>query len=134
MEADRRGIARLLWRLWSPDWEFDDETFEASASAFDNPDFVAVVIQSYRHRFGYAPGDPALEGMEAALAARPPITVPSINLHGGSDGVGPAAGSEGHHRHFTGPYERRVLPRIGHNLPQEAPDAFARAVLDLPAG
>lgn len=134
LEADRRGIARLLWRLWSPDWAFDDETFEASASAFDNPDFVAVVIQSYRHRFGYAPGDPALEGMEAALAKRPAITVPSINLHGGSDGVGPAAGSEGHHRHFTGPYERRVLPRIGHNLPQEAPEAFAQAVLDLPAG
>jgi len=134
LEADRRGIARLLWRLWSPDWAFDDETFEASAQAFDNPDFVAVVIQSYRHRFGYAPGDPALEGMEAALAARPAITVPSINLHGGSDGVGPAAGSEGHHRHFIGPYERRVLPRIGHNLPQEAPEAFARAVLDLPAG
>ncbi|WP_203074849.1 alpha/beta fold hydrolase [Falsiroseomonas ponticola] len=134
LEADRRGITRLLWRLWSPDWAFDDATFEASAQAFDNPDFVAVVIQSYRHRFGYAPGDPALEGLEAALAARPAITVPSLNLHGGSDGVGPPAGSEGHHRHFTGGYERRVLPRIGHNLPQEAPEAFATAVLDLPAG
>ncbi len=92
------------------------------------------MIQSYRHRFGYGEGDPALEGLEAALAARPPITVPSINLHGGSDGVGPAEGSVGHHRHFTGAHERRVLPRIGHNVPQEAPEAFARAVLDLPSG
>ncbi len=131
LEADRRGIAKLLWRLWSPDWEFDEASFEASAEAFDNPDFVAVVIQSYRHRFGYAAGDPAHDAVEAALAARPAIGVPSINLHGGSDGVGPAAQSEGHHRHFTGPYERRVLPRIGHNVPQEAPEAFATAVLDL---
>lgn len=134
LEADRRGIARLLWRLWSPDWAFDDATFAASASAFDNPDFVSVVIQSYRHRYGYAAGDPALDAVEAALAARPAITVPSINLHGGSDCVGPAEGSAGHHRFFTGAYDRRVLPRIGHNLPQEAPEAFARAVLDLPPG
>lgn len=132
LEADRRGIARLLWRLWSPDWAFDDATFEASAVAFDNPDFVPVVIQSYRHRFGYAPGDPALEPIEAALAARPAITVPSINLHGATDGVGPVEASAGHHRFFSGPYERRVIPRTGHNVPQEAPAAFAQAVLDLP--
>jgi pimeloyl-ACP methyl ester carboxylesterase len=132
LEADRRGIARLLWRLWSPEWGFDEATFEASASAFDNPDFVAVVIQSYRHRFGYAAGDPALEAIEAALAARPSIAVPAIAPHGGADGVGPAEGSAGHHRFFSGPYERRVIPRAGHNLPQEAPEAFARCVLDLP--
>ena len=71
LAANRRGIARLLWRLWSPDWDFDDATFAASAAAFDNPDFVDVVIQSYRHRFGYAAGDPALEPIEAALAAQP---------------------------------------------------------------
>ncbi|WP_149535291.1 alpha/beta fold hydrolase [Siccirubricoccus phaeus] len=133
LAADRRGICRLLWQLWSPTWAFDDATFAASATAFDNPDFVPVVIQSYRHRFGYAPGDPALDAMEAALAKQPRIAVPSINLHGLDDGVGPAASSAGHHRCFTGPYERRLVPRAGHNLPQEAPDAFARAVLDLPA-
>ncbi|MBL6457980.1 alpha/beta hydrolase [Belnapia sp. T6] len=132
LEADRRGIARLLWRLWSPAWGFDEATFAASASAFDNPDFVPVVIQSYRHRFGYAPGDPALEAIEAALARRPRIVVPTIAPHGGADGVGPAEASASHARFFTGPYERRVLPGIGHNLPQEAPEAFARAILDLP--
>ncbi len=131
LEADRRGIARLLWRLWSPDWAFDDATFAASATAFDNPDYVDVVIQSYRHRFGYAPGDPALEGIEARLAAKPPIPVPTICVHGETDGVGPVDGSAGHHRHFTGPYERRVFPKVGHNPPQEAPEAFARAILDL---
>ncbi|MBL6080252.1 alpha/beta hydrolase [Belnapia sp. T18] len=133
LEVDRRGIARLLWRLWSPEWHFDATTFAASASTFDNPDFVPVVIQSYRHRFGYAGGDPALEPIEAALARQPRITVPTIAPHGGADGVGPAAASADHHRHFTGPYERRVLPGIGHNVPQEAPEAFAQAVLDLPS-
>ncbi|SDB70760.1 Pimeloyl-ACP methyl ester carboxylesterase [Belnapia rosea] len=132
LEADRRGIARLLWRLWSPEWHFDETTFAASAAAFDNPDFVRVVIQSYRHRFGYAAGDPALEEVEVALSRQPRITVPTIAPHGGADGVGPAEASAGHHRYFTGPYERRVLPGIGHNVPQEAPEAFARAVLDLP--
>jgi pimeloyl-ACP methyl ester carboxylesterase len=131
LEADRQGIARLLWRLWSPDWAFDEATFQASASAFNNPDFVAVVIQSYRHRFGYAAGDPVLESIEAALAACPPIPVPSLNLHGETDGVGVVAGSAGHGRHFTGPYERRVIPRTGHNVPQEAPEEFARAMLEV---
>jgi len=133
LAADRRDITRLLWRLWSPHWAFDDATFAASAAAFDNPDFVAVVIQSYRHRFGYAPGDPALDPVETALAARPRITVPTIAPHGEADGVGPVDGSLGHARHFTGPYERRVIPRIGHNVPQEAPEFFARCILDLPA-
>jgi pimeloyl-ACP methyl ester carboxylesterase len=133
LEANRGEIARLLWRLWSPDWAFDDATFAASASAFENPDFVAVVIQSYRHRFGYAPGDASLEGIEAALAARPRIAVPTIAPHGETDGVGPVEGSIGHARFFSGSYERRVVPRAGHNVPQEAPEAFA-AVLALPAG
>ncbi|WP_171615562.1 alpha/beta fold hydrolase [Roseicella sp. DB1501] len=132
LQANRAGIARLLWRLWSPEWQFDEATFAASAAAFDNPDFVDVVIQSYRHRFGYAPGDPSLEPLEVALAARPPIIVPTIAPHGGADGVGPAADSAGHAHFFSGPYERRVLPRIGHNLPQEAPADFVRCILDLP--
>ncbi len=131
LAADRRGIARLLWRLWSPDWAFDDATFAASAAAFDNPDFVEVVIHSYRHRFGYAPGDPAHAAVEARLAARPRITVPTIAPHGETDGVGPVEGSAGHGRFFTGPYERRVFPTVGHNPPQEAPEAFARAVMEV---
>ena len=132
LTANRAGIARLLWRLWSPEWDFDDATFAASAAAFDNPDYVDVVIQSYRHRFGYAAGDPALEAIEAALAAQPRIAVPTIAPHGEADGVGPVEGSAGHARYFTGPYERRVIPRVGHNPPQEAPEVFARCILDLP--
>ncbi len=128
---DRRGICRLLWRLWSPEWPFDEATFERSAASFDNPDFVDVVIQSYRHRFGYAPGDPALERIEERLTRRPPIAAPAIVLHGGHDGVGPAEHSERHARYFTGPYQRRVLPRIGHNVPQEAPAEFVAALRDL---
>ncbi|MBK1662345.1 alpha/beta fold hydrolase [Paracraurococcus ruber] len=134
LAANRAGIARLLWRLWSPDWAFDDATFAASAADFDNPDFVEVVIQSYRHRFGYAAGDPALEAVEAALARQPRIRVPAIAPHGETDGVGPVGGSAGHARFFTGAYERRVIPKVGHNPPQEAPAAFARCILDLPAG
>ena len=132
LEAERQGIARLLWRLWSPNWAFDEATFQASAGAFDNPDYVATVIQSYRHRFGYASGDPALEPIEAALAAKPAIPVPTICLHGAGDGVGPVQSSAGHARHFTGSYERRVIPLVGHNIPQEAPTEFAKAILDLP--
>ena len=85
---------RLLWQLWSPNWQFDDATFEATASSFDNPDFVDVTIQSYRHRYGNAPGDPALEPLEQRLAERPSITVPTIVLHGACDGVGPPEQSE----------------------------------------
>ncbi|WP_376092687.1 alpha/beta fold hydrolase [Roseomonas sp. CCTCC AB2023176] len=132
LAANRRDIARLLWQLWSPDWAFDHATFEDSATAFDNPDYVDVVIQSYRHRYGYAPGDPALEEIEAALARQPRIGVPTVAPHGQTDGVGPVEGSADHARHFSGPYDRRVIPRTGHNVPQEAPEAFARAILDLP--
>ena len=130
----RRELCRLLWRLWSPDWRFDDATFERSAAAFDNADFVDVVVHSYRHRFGLVAGDPQYAASEARLATLPAIAVPAITLHGASDGVMPVAGSERHQRHFTGSYERRVLPGIGHNLPQEAPQAFAEAVLALVLG
>ncbi len=133
LQANRRGMARLLWRLWSPNWAFGEAALDESARAFDNPDFVEVVIHSYRHRYGYAPGDPALEGIEARLAAQPRIAVPTIAPHGAADGVGPLATSERHARHFSGPYERRIIPLAGHNLPQEEPEAFARAVLDLPS-
>jgi pimeloyl-ACP methyl ester carboxylesterase len=131
LEQNRRALCRYIWQIWSPDWAFDDATYENSAASFDNPDFVAVTVQSYRHRFGYAAGDPALEPIEQRLAAQPAIAVPSIVLHGASSGIQPPAGSEAHARLFTGPYQRRVLPKIGHNLPQEAPQLVANAVLEL---
>ncbi len=129
--ANRRALARLLWQLWSPPWNFDDATFERSAVSFDNPDFVAVTIQSYRHRFGYAPGDPALEEIEALLTAQPKIAVPTIALQGAADGVQPPEATTTHGAYFTGSFSRRVLPGVGHNPPQEAPRAFADAVLEL---
>jgi len=131
LEQNRRALCRYIWQIWSPDWVFDDATYEKSAVSFDNPDFVAVTIQSYRHRFGYAAGDPALEPIEQRLAAQPAITVPTVVLHGASSGIQPPAGSEAHARLFAGPYQRRVLPKIGHNLPQEAPLVVADAVLEL---
>ena len=131
LAANRRAFCRLLWRLWSPSWAFDDATFERTAASFDNPDFVDVVVHSYRHRYGYAPGDPALAAIEQRLAQQPAITVPTVVLHGDDDGVGPAPMSERHARHFTGPYVRQVVPGVGHNLPQEAPGSFALAVLSL---
>jgi pimeloyl-ACP methyl ester carboxylesterase len=131
LAANRDALCRLLWRLWSPGWAFDDLLFARTAASFANPDFVDVVIQSYRHRFGYAPGDPALDEVERRLAAQPAIPVPTVVLHGGDDGVTPAAQSERHARHFTGPYERRIVPGAGHNLPQETPGAMVAAVLGL---
>ena len=131
LEQNRRALCRYIWQIWSPDWAFDDATYERSAVSFDNPDFVAVTIQSYRHRFGYAAGDPALEPIEQRLAAQPAIAVPTIVLHGASSGIQPPAGSEAHARLFAGPYQRHVLPKIGHNLPQEAPLVVADAVLEL---
>ena len=129
LTANRRELCRLLWRLWSPSWVFDDFTFERSAASFDNPDFVEVVIHSYRHRFGGIPGDPSLDAIEARLAAQPQISVPSIVLQGADDGVDPPEDVDNDAPHFTGAYERRIFPGAGHNLPQEAPAAYAEAVL-----
>lgn len=131
LRENRHALCRLLWRLWSPNWQFDEATYGRSAAAFDNPDFVRVVIHSYRHRFGLAPGDPALEAIEQRLTEQPKIAVPTVVLHGGGDGVLPADSSENHSRFFSGPYERRVVADAGHNLPQEAPQQFAEAVLSL---
>jgi pimeloyl-ACP methyl ester carboxylesterase len=131
LEQNRRDLCRLLWRQWSPTWRFDDATYERTAASFDNPDFVAVVIQSYRHRFALAPGDPALDDTERRLAAQPAITVPAIVLHGSANGVSSPAISERHARFFKAAYERRVIDGVGHNLPQEAPRDFAAAVLKL---
>jgi len=131
LKANRREFCKLLWQLWSPNWRFDDAIFGRSAKSFDNPDFVDVVIQSYRHRFGYAPGDPALEPFEQQLAARPAITVPSIVLQGEGDGVAAATAADAQARFFTGSYRRALIPVIGQNVPQEAPMAVADAVLEL---
>ncbi len=131
LTANRHALCKLLWQLWSPNWTFDDATYERSARSFDNPDFVDVVIHSYRHRYGYVPGDPALEGLEQQLAARPPITVPTVVLQGEGDGVGVATRTDTQARFFTGPYQRRMIPRIGHDVPQEAPKETAAAVIEL---
>ena len=131
LAAHRREIAKLLWEEWSPDWDFDDATFERSAAAHDNPDFVDVVIHSYRHRFGLAAGDPAYADLRRRLAAMPPISAPSITLDGDADGVLPASDGSASASKFTGSRIHRVVSDAGHNLPQEAPDAFADAVMEL---
>jgi pimeloyl-ACP methyl ester carboxylesterase len=131
LQANRRAFCQLIWHLWSPNWKFDDTTFERTAVSFDNPDFIDVTIQSYRHRFKNAPGDPALEEIEQRLAAQPTIAVPTISLNGEANGVGPPERSAGHARFFTGPYQRRVIPVAGHNLPQEMPKAVTAAALEL---
>ena len=131
LEQNRYEFCKLLWRLWSPNWRFDDGIYDRTAVSFDNPDFVAVAIHSYRHRYGLAPGDPAAEDTERRLSAQPRISVPTIVLHGGDDDVTPVTGSEHHDKFFTSAYERRVIPRVGHSLPQEAPREFAAAVRSI---
>ena len=131
LTENRRGIAKLLWTLWSPHWTFDDATFETSAKSFDNPDFVDVVIHSYRVRYGYVPGDPALDAIERRLAAKPAIPVPAITLQGEATGTVPPEASIAHAKFFTGAYQRRTIPRVGHNIPAEAPRETAAAVLEL---
>ena len=127
----RVELGRLLWKLWSPGWAFDDETYNRTAASFNNPDFVEVVIHSYRHRMGNAAGDPRYATLEARLASLPKISVPTVVIHGLVDDVNPAQKSEAHSRYFTGPYQRRVFENVGHNPPQESPLAFAEAILDL---
>lgn len=134
LAKDRRAFTRLLWRLWSPTWNFDEATFARSAEAFDNPDFVEVVIQSYRHRFGLVPGDPAYAAIEARLALQPAIAVPAITFDGEDDGVRGPAPAAAHAHRFTGPRSHRIVPGVGHNMPQEAPRVFADAVLELVRG
>ena len=131
LQANRHEFCKLLWRLWSPNWQFDDTTYDRTAVSFDNPDFVDVVIHSYRHRFGYAAGDPALEAIEQRLAARPRISVPTIVLHGSGSGLSRPESSLQQAALFTGPYQHRVIPTAGHNLPQEVPEAVTDAVLEV---
>jgi pimeloyl-ACP methyl ester carboxylesterase len=131
LTANRHEFCKLLWQLWSPNWKFDDATYDRTAVSFDNPDFVDIVIHSYRHRYGYAPGDPDLEWVEQRLAATPAISVPTIALYGGGDGVSGRPNPQTQPRFFSGSIEHRVIPEIGHDTPQEAPAAVAAAVLDL---
>ena len=131
LAAHRRALCRLLWQTWSPSWAFDDATFERSAAAFDNPDFVDVVIHSYRHRFGLVAGDPSCAAIEQRLAAQPAIGVPTISFDGTDDGVRAPADAALDAHHFGGPRSHRIVPGVGHNMPQEAPRVFADAVLEL---
>jgi pimeloyl-ACP methyl ester carboxylesterase len=114
--------------MWSPNWDFDDATFERSAEAFDNPDFVEIVIHSYRHRYGLVLGDPAVASIETQLTAQPPITVAAITIDGTGDGV--SGSTKNHAKQFTGPHEHREFDSAGHNLPQERPKEWAAAVRD----
>jgi pimeloyl-ACP methyl ester carboxylesterase len=127
----RRELGKLMWQVFSPNWKFDDATYERTATSFENPDFVDIVIHSYRHRLGYATGDPDLEAVEQRLATLPAISVPTIALYGGGDGVSVQAAPAAQARFFTGSIQHRVIPVIGHNIPQEAPAAVVAAVLEL---
>ncbi len=131
LEQNRNEICQLLWRMWSPSWQFDAAYFETTARSFDNPDFVPTVIQSYRQRYGRAPGDPTLEKLEEQLAKKPKIAAPTIVLHGELDRVEPASSSEGQKGHFLNFYERRLLENTGHCPPKEAPALVSRAILDI---
>ena len=132
-EAYRRDFARLIWRIASPEWHFDDATFDRSAASFDNPDHVSIVIHNYRWRLGLAEGEPAYDSLENRLAGGPVISVPTITLEGDANGA-PHPAPAAYAAKFSGKYVHRNLTGgIGHNLPQEAPKAFAAAVIDVDA-
>jgi pimeloyl-ACP methyl ester carboxylesterase len=127
----RREFAKLIWQLASPKWRFDDAAFDRSAAAFDNPDHVDIVVHNYRWRLGLTDGEARYAGLESRLAPAPPISVPAITLEGDANGA-PHPPPEAYRGKFAGPYQHRTLTGgIGHNLPQEAPQAFAQAVVDV---
>lgn len=128
LQENRRDIARTLWKMWSPTWAFNETTFENSATAFDNEDFVEVVIHSYRHRYGLVDGDPAVAEIEQQLALQPKINVPTICIDGDVDGVNVSTVNDANM--FSGPHQYRVFKQAGHNLPQERPADWATAVID----
>jgi pimeloyl-ACP methyl ester carboxylesterase len=134
LTGQRKGLtydAKLIWQLASPQWPFDEATFERSAAAFDNPDHVSIVIHNYRWRLGLAEGEPQYDDLEKRLAEAPVITVPTITLEGDANGA-PHPDASAYAKQFSGPYVHRVITGgIGHNLPQEAPQAFAEAVLEV---
>jgi pimeloyl-ACP methyl ester carboxylesterase len=127
----RHDFNKLIWQIASPKWIFDDATFDRTAASFENPDHVAIVIHNYRWRLGLAQGDPKYDAWETRLATAPPISVPTITLEGDSNGA-PHIQAAAYASKFTGRYEHRVVTGgVGHNLPQEAPQAFAQAVADV---
>jgi len=130
----RHDFSKLIWQIASPKWDFDDATFDRSAASFDNPDHVAIVIHNYRFRLGLAEGESKYDGLEKRLAEAPDITVPTITLEGDSNGA-PHADPTSYAKKFSGKYAHRTINGgIGHNLPQEAPQAFAQAVVDVTEG
>ena len=132
LAANRRSFCRLLWQLWSPTWHFSDNTYNRTAASFDNPDFVDVVIHSYRHRNGNASGEARFLPIERELAERPKIQIPAIVLYGADDGVArPPADSPAERAMFTKLVARRVIPGAGHFLPREKPAAVSSALLEL---
>jgi pimeloyl-ACP methyl ester carboxylesterase len=131
LAADPRGIAEVIWRRNSPEWHFTPQTLDTVAAAFDNPDYVDVVVHSYRHRLGAVDGAPEYETWERALAALPPVPVPAVTLDGTADGNFPATDGASAATHFTGPRVHHMVAHAGHNLPAEVPAAFADAVLDV---
>lgn len=133
LSANRREVAEVIWRRNSPAWAFDDAMLDRAAAAFENPDYVDVVIHSYRHRLGHAEGAPEYEHLERTLATLPPISVPAVTLDGLADGNFPPTDAAAGAAHFTGSRVHRHVPDAGHNLPQEAPDAFAAAVVEVAA-
>ena len=131
LQRNRYEFCKLLWSLWSPNWRFDEATYQRSAGSFDNPDFVEVVVHSYRHRYDLVAGDPAVADTERRLLEQPKINVPTWVFDGGGDGVHPPRPAELHRVQFGGPLTYREIPLVGHNVPQEAPDAFIEAILAL---
>jgi pimeloyl-ACP methyl ester carboxylesterase len=131
LERNRHDICHLLWHEWSPTWRFDQATYDRTARSFDNPDFVEVVIHSYRHRHGNAPGDGRLDAIERRLAERPAITVPTVILHGADDTVGARRRAQSELPQFPAGTERRVVPGVGHFMPREEPRAVVDALRKL---
>jgi pimeloyl-ACP methyl ester carboxylesterase len=130
-ETYRHDFARLIWQLASPKWDFDDATFERRAAAFDNADHVSIVIHNYRWRLGLDEGEPKYDELEQRLAAGPDITVPTITLEGDANGA-PHPDASAYAKKFSGSYAHRIIKGgVGHNLPQEAPQAFAQAIIDV---
>ena len=134
LAAHRREIASILWKQWSPNWDFSEACLDRTAVAHDNPDYVDVVIHSYRHRYGVVDGDPNYAELQRRLAEMPVIRVPTITMHGDTDGVTPSDDGTASAAKFTDRRGHRVIPMAGHNLPQEAPEAFAAAVMELVKG
>ena len=128
LETNRHDICKYLWKDWSPTWRFDDAEYARTAPSFDNPDFVDVVIHSYRHRHGNAPGDPRFDAIERRLAARPPITVPTVILHGGDDAVSAKPPEAQELFQFPPGTARRVIAGVGHFMPRENPGALVDAL------